>query len=49
MEIEILINKLSIDLKDVCQHDADYCYVEINDMELIIEYLEQLKILCQNN
>lgn len=45
MEIEKLINKLKNDAKDVKEHLADYCYVEINDVEVIIEYLEQLKII----
>lgn len=45
MEIEKLINKLKNDAKDVKEHLADYCYVEINDVEAIIEYLEQLKII----
>lgn len=40
MEIENLINKLKIDAKDVKEHLADYCYVAINDVEAIIEYLE---------
>ena len=43
MEIENLIEKLKADLKDIKEHKADYCYVEVNDMESIIEYLEQLK------
>ncbi len=43
MEIENLIDKLKSNAKDVKEHLADYCYVEINDVEAIIEYLEQLK------
>ena len=39
------INKLKNDAKDVKEHLADYCYVEINDIQAIIEYLEQLKII----
>ncbi len=43
MELENLINKLKVDVKDVKEHLADYCYVEVNDIDAIIEYLEQLK------
>lgn len=43
MEIKNLIKKLKIDLQDVKEHLADYCCVEVNDVEAIIEYLEQLK------
>lgn len=43
MEIENLVEKLKADLKDIKDHKADYCYVEVTDMENIIEYLEQLK------
>lgn len=43
MELENLINKLKVDVKDVKEHLADYCYVKVNDIDAIIEYLEQLK------
>lgn len=48
MELENLINKLKIDVKDIKEHLADYCYVEVNDVEAIIEYLEQLKVIKEN-
>lgn len=35
-------------LKDVKEHKADYCYVEIEKIEHIIEYLKQLDIIAQN-
>lgn len=48
MEIEELINKLSVNLKDVKEHLADFCFIEVEDVEGIIEYLEQLKELTKN-
>lgn len=43
MDIENLIEKLTLELEDVNEHKADYCYIDITYMESIIEYLNQLK------
>ena len=32
-----------LELKDIKEHRADYCYVSVEDTEAIIEFLEQLK------
>ena len=49
MELKALINKLTENLKDVKQHDADYCYITVEEIESIIEFLEQLKTIQENN
>ena len=49
MELNVLISKLAENLKDIKQHDADYCYISVEETEAIIEFLEQLKIIQENN
>ena len=49
MELKVLISKLAENLKDIKQHDADYCYISVEETEAIIEFLEQLKIIQENN
>ena len=48
MELENLINKLKVDVKDVKEYLADYCYIEVNEVEAIIEYLKQLKVIKES-
>lgn len=48
MELEKLIDELSVNLEDVKQHLADFCFVEVKNVEAIIEYLKQLKEIKQN-
>lgn len=45
MELDNIIEKLNTELKDIKAHEADYCYVPVEDVEAIIEYLEQLKTI----
>lgn len=58
-ELNIIIERLKEELKDILKHDADFCYVSVDDTRAIIEYLEQLqcineyesvnkKMYCQN-
>ncbi|MCI9178046.1 MAG: hypothetical protein HFJ28_05765 [Clostridia bacterium] len=48
MELEELIEKVKIELEDIKEHKADYCWFEIEDTKDIIEYLEQLQIVAEN-
>ncbi len=48
MNLEELIKKLKIEKQDIDEHNADYCYIEIKNVEQIIEYLEQLKVINDN-
>lgn len=42
MEIDTLVKKIKAELEDVKEHFADYCCIENEDVEEILEYLEQL-------
>ena len=48
MELQELIEKLSINVKDIKDHLADYCFVAVEDVDAIIEYLEQLQDISNN-
>lgn len=48
MELNNIIEKLNINLKDVKEHKADYCHVPVEDVEAIIEYLEQLEAMIED-
>lgn len=43
MELEELIKRITETLEDVKEHLADYCWISVEDIEAIVEYLEQLK------
>ncbi len=43
MDLQELIEKLSTDVEDIKAHLADYCYVAVEDVDAIIEYLKQLR------
>lgn len=40
-----LIKKLEINLEDVVLHKADYCYISLEDINIIIEFLKQLETM----
>lgn len=44
-ELNIIIEKLKEKLKDILEHDADFCYVSVDDTRAIIEYLKQLQCI----
>ena len=48
MELEKLIERLRLAFEDVSEVKADYCYVAIEDVEAIIEYLKQLQDISNN-
>lgn len=48
-ELSIIIERLKRELKDILKHNADFCYVSVDDMKAIIEYLEQLQCIKQQN
>lgn len=48
MGLEELIKKLEIEYEDITEHKADYCLIEIENVEQIIEYLKQLKVIHDN-
>lgn len=48
MELNNIIEKLYTELKDKMKYKADYCYVSVEDIEAIIEFLEQLKEISYN-
>lgn len=45
MEIENLIEKISVKLNDIKKHKADYYYMPVEDVEAILEFLNQLRII----
>ena len=47
-ELSIIIERLKRELKDILKHNADYCYVSVDDTKAIIEYLEQLQCIKQH-
>lgn len=47
-ELSIIIEKLKRELKDILEHNADFCYVSVDDTQAIIEYLEQLQCIKTN-
>ena len=48
MNLQELIEKLSTDVEDKKAYLADYCYIAIEDVDAIIEYLEQLQDISEN-
>ena len=48
MELDELIKRLSLSYEDVSEVKADYCYVAIEDVDAIIEYLTQLQDISKN-
>ena len=43
MQVETLIKRLERVITDVKEHRADYCYIKIDGVEAIIEYLKQFR------
>lgn len=48
MDLEKFIEKITLNLDDVEEHYADYCYFDLEDTRAIIEYLEQLQAMAEN-
>ena len=48
MELDKLIKRIKDDLEDKMKYKADYCYISVEDVEAIIEYLEQLQVIQEN-
>ena len=48
MNLQELIKKLSIDVEDKKAYLADYCYIAVEDVDAIIEYLKQLQDISDN-
>ena len=44
-KLENLIEKTKLNLEDVKEHDADLCYIDVEEVEAIIEYLQQLQVI----
>lgn len=47
-KLENLIENLQINLDDVNKHGADYCWIDIIDVEAILEFLNQLNTIREN-
>ena len=47
-KLENLIENLQIELDDVNLHGACYCWIDILDIEAIIEFLNQLNTIKEN-
>ena len=47
-KLEDLIENLQLELDDVNLHGADFCWIDIMDIEAIIEFLNQLNTIKEN-
>lgn len=44
-KLENLIEKTKLNLEDVKEQDADLCYIDVEEVESIVEYLQQLQVI----